>query len=210
MSISNWILGVGDRHLSNTLVSLSNGEVISIDFGYSFGTATEFLDIPELVPIRLTPHILNLVKPLDEHGYFQEPMIHSLKALRNNPSTIIAAMGIFLKEPSVDWLDIARQQISEQGSLTWFPQVKLNIAKRKLQGARPQDITMEELKSRSKDTEQVKAKYCEIVAGDINLHKRTKLPTGLVTAEEQIICLIDQATDPNLLGRIFAGWAPWV
>lgn len=36
---SGYILGIGDRHLDNLLLNHSTGEVIPIDFGYSFGTA---------------------------------------------------------------------------------------------------------------------------------------------------------------------------
>jgi DNA-dependent protein kinase catalytic subunit len=32
-----YLLGVGDRHLDNLLVDVRTGEVIAIDFGYSFG-----------------------------------------------------------------------------------------------------------------------------------------------------------------------------
>ena len=28
--------------------------------------------------------------------------------------------------------------------------------------------------------------------------------------EEQVDCLIDHATDPNILGRTYVGWEPWV
>ena len=31
-----------------------------------------------------------------------------------------------------------------------------------------------------------------------------------LTPEEQAACLIDQATDPNLLGRSFEGWEPYL
>lgn len=37
LSIAGYILGIGDRHLENYLINLKNGEIIAIDFGYSFG-----------------------------------------------------------------------------------------------------------------------------------------------------------------------------
>ena len=30
------------------------------------------------------------------------------------------------------------------------------------------------------------------------------------SVKEQVDCLVDQATDPNILGRTYGGWAPWV
>lgn len=40
MCLCHWILGVGDRHLNNYLLDMKSGELIGIDFGHVFGTAT--------------------------------------------------------------------------------------------------------------------------------------------------------------------------
>lgn len=39
--ISNWIVGIGDRHLANFLISMDTGGIIGIDFGHAFGSATQ-------------------------------------------------------------------------------------------------------------------------------------------------------------------------
>ena len=49
----SYLLGIGDRHLENFLVNTTDGEVLGIDFGLSFGAGVQ-LAIPELVPFRLT------------------------------------------------------------------------------------------------------------------------------------------------------------
>ena len=41
LCISHWLLGIGDRHLSNFMVSMETGSVIGIDFGHAFGSATQ-------------------------------------------------------------------------------------------------------------------------------------------------------------------------
>lgn len=41
MCIAQYILGIGDRHLSNTLIDKKTGGVVGIDFGHAFGTATQ-------------------------------------------------------------------------------------------------------------------------------------------------------------------------
>lgn len=64
-------LGIGDRHLSNYLVCQKTGRVVTIDFGYAFGISTSFLQIPELVQVRLTPQILAVMEPLGTHGLFR-------------------------------------------------------------------------------------------------------------------------------------------
>lgn len=40
LCICHYILGIGDRHLSNFLLSLDSGRMIGIDFGHAFGSAT--------------------------------------------------------------------------------------------------------------------------------------------------------------------------
>lgn len=40
---AHWLMGIGDRHLQNTLVSTKTGRILGIDFGCAFGYATQFL-----------------------------------------------------------------------------------------------------------------------------------------------------------------------
>lgn len=53
LCIAGYLLGIGDRHLENFLINYRTGDVISIDFGISFGEGLN-LYIPELMPFRLT------------------------------------------------------------------------------------------------------------------------------------------------------------
>ena len=41
MCIAHYVVGVGDRHLNNTLIDKTTGNCIGIDFGHAFGTATK-------------------------------------------------------------------------------------------------------------------------------------------------------------------------
>ena len=52
-SICSYLIGVGDRHLDNFLVDITDGEVLGIDFGIAFGSGVH-LATPELMPFRLT------------------------------------------------------------------------------------------------------------------------------------------------------------
>lgn len=36
-----YMLGIGDRHLSNFMVDMESGGIVGIDFGHNFGTATQ-------------------------------------------------------------------------------------------------------------------------------------------------------------------------
>ena len=49
-----------------------------------------------------------------------------------------------------------------------------------------------------------------VVLGDKDHDIRARLPERGLTADQQVACLINQATDPNILGRVYFGWEPWV
>ena len=60
ISLITYILGIGDRHLENFLIQTSTGEIVMIDFGYSFGASID-LPIPEIIPFRLTRSFIDLM-----------------------------------------------------------------------------------------------------------------------------------------------------
>lgn len=46
--------------------------------------------------------------------------------------------------------------------------------------------------------------------GDRRYNRRAQAGVRCDSVEEQIACLIDHATDSNILGRTWGGWEPWV
>lgn len=204
--VCNWILGIGDRHLDNTLFCMDNGESISIDFGHAFGVATQFQIVPELVPIRLTKQFLNLMEPLNENGYFEKTMFYALKALRNNNYILLATMDVFIKEPTLNWLEHVRV-IDDNGpnSNQWSPTTKIQQAREKLNGMSSVEIMIQDIKLRNCDELKINDKYIELV--EANLQRSL---TSHLEVSEQVKYLIKHATDSNLLGRMYAGWEPWL
>jgi len=68
--VVGYILGLGDRHVSNILLDLITGEVIHIDFGMTFEQAKS-LRIPEIIPFRLTRDIVDGLGPTGVEGVFR-------------------------------------------------------------------------------------------------------------------------------------------
>lgn len=62
MSISGYILGLGDRHPSNLLIDRVTGQVVHIDFGDCFEVAMQRERFPEKVPFRLTRMLVNALE----------------------------------------------------------------------------------------------------------------------------------------------------
>ncbi|KAG5837285.1 hypothetical protein ANANG_G00237680 [Anguilla anguilla] len=216
--ISQWVLGIGDRHLNNFMVNMETGGAVGIDFGHAFGSATQFLPVPELMPFRLTRQFLNLMQPMRESGLIQSVMVHSLRAFRADPDLLLNTMDIFVKEPSLDWKNFELKQLKKGGTwvqtvntkeINWYPVQKVNFARRKLEGANPAVITSEELKLGFEKEAAFRGMQA-VVLGHEEHNVRARENADGLSVEAQVDCLLDQATDPNVLGRVWIGWEPWM
>ena len=109
MCVAHWLAGIGDRHLQNTLVRVATGRCLGIDFGHAFDSGIG-ASVPELVPFRLTPQILELLRPFTERDLLAMIMTHTMQALRDDQGPILACMDIFVYKP-VQWLNINDEEI---------------------------------------------------------------------------------------------------
>ena len=61
MCVIHYILGIGDRHLSNTLLDTTTGGVVGIDFGHAFGSATQVRMYVAATVELLVKHIFEFI-----------------------------------------------------------------------------------------------------------------------------------------------------
>ena len=82
---------------------------------------------------------------------------------------------------------------------------------RKLCGANPAIETLADLRKNSRvaSGSSVHSVLSDAVLGPSGSLRRG-LPTQGLSIQQQVDCLVEQATDPNLIGRMFEGWAPWL
>eukprot|EP01119_Soliformovum_irregulare_P013151 TRINITY_DN3471_c1_g1_i1.p1 TRINITY_DN3471_c1_g1~~TRINITY_DN3471_c1_g1_i1.p1 ORF type:complete len:703 (-),score=223.51 TRINITY_DN3471_c1_g1_i1:67-2175(-) len=213
-NIASYIIGIGDRHLENFLMNFVDGGLIGIDFGHAFGTATQFLPIPELMPFRLTRQLRDFLQPLGVEGLLKNNMIYTLGALRESKSILLNTMDVFIKEPLIDWEKLARRLSREQGgeenTNVWFPKKKIEIVQRKLDGYNPAYITVQELRESVHARQNFMKNLESAILGDAECNARARIKQRCPSVKDQVECLIDQATDANILARTYFGWAPWI
>ena len=72
MSMVGYILGLGDRHLSNIMLERKSGNIVHIDFGDCFETSSLRDKYPEKVPFRLTRVLVNAMEASGINGIFKK------------------------------------------------------------------------------------------------------------------------------------------
>lgn len=87
--------------------------------------------------------------------------------------------------------------------------MQIDIALQKLSGKHPADIMLLELAAKHANTAHWKALQA-IVKGDNSHNFRATVDGDALDVDDQVQCLLDQATDPNILGRTWQGWKPYL
>lgn len=98
----------------------------------------------------------------------------------------------------------------DDDSSKWFPKEKIAIARKKLEGYNPAYITTYELSKSVHASASYLGDLKNIVKGTAKDNVRARVGERCSSVKEQVDCLVDQATDPNILGRTYGGWAPWI
>ena len=218
VSIASYILGIGDRHLENLLLDETSGAVVPIDFGHAFGSAIYMLNFPELMPFRLTKQMSECFGPLGVQKLVRDVMVHVMRVLRGSQAQLLTLLDVFVKEPTVEWsrrkLKAQSQAEAVEGSTQaeQFAQDKIAIAKHKLNGLHPSEVMCRELAHWGNKKDANNRMILEQAVRGEGGHTRRGRHSrnAMLTVGDQVECLIDQATDPNIIGRAFPGWSPFL
>lgn len=91
---------------------------------------------------------------------------------------------------------------------SWYPRAKVETARKKLELGNPSEILRDELKENVHvGKEQA---FWHVATGSRKLHARARVGAVCKSVDEQVMCLIELATDLNMLGRQYVGLATWL
>lgn len=121
MSIVGYILGLGDRHLSNIMLQRETGElcykinssiniinqigmIVHIDFGDCFEVTMRRDSFPEKIPFRLTRMLVNALEACGIEGNYRNTCELVIKVIRENKDSLITVLEAFVYDPLFYWI----------------------------------------------------------------------------------------------------------
>ncbi|CAJ0928274.1 unnamed protein product, partial [Mesorhabditis belari] len=101
-SLAHWcivcyVIGLGDRHMSNILFEPQTSRFVHIDLGMILEYSKRTLPVPEHVPFRLTRDLTDPLLP-DGMGHLVDRMTKTMETLRSNHRVILGLASVFLRE----------------------------------------------------------------------------------------------------------------
>jgi Phosphatidylinositol 3- and 4-kinase/FATC domain len=210
MSIVGWIIGLGDRHLSNILVDTRTAELIHIDFGIAFETG-KLLPTPEHMPFRLTRDVVDGMGIDGVEGVFRKCCEVTLEIMRENKDLVMMVCEVFLHDPLYNWslspLKIIQDQLQKDDRVVDLEDEN-DIYEDSAENsagdgaAAAQGVEDLEEENGNDKAQQALTRVSEKLDG-LELTER-------LSVEAHVARLIDQARSFDVLSTVYCGWSPMV
>lgn len=108
MSMVGYILGLGDRHSENIMIDVPTGNILHIDYNCIF-EGGKSLQVPEVVPFRLTRNLEDCLGPSGVEGPFRISCEVTMTICRKYHKTLYSVLQSFLTDPLVEWGKVKQQ-----------------------------------------------------------------------------------------------------
>jgi len=181
-SMISYIVGLGDRHCSNILIDKKTAEVVHIDLGVAFEQG-KMLKIPEVVPFRLTRDMVDGMGITGVEGIFRRSCEETMRVLRAESEAVMTILEVLQYDPLYNW-SLSQQkinQLQEQGEIGAPSREEDNN-----KGPSNQEA--------DRALRRVKQKLQGLEVGTF------------LNVSGQVNHLIQSATDPHNLSKMFHGW----
>uniref|UniRef100_A0A915PRR5 Serine/threonine-protein kinase ATR n=1 Tax=Setaria digitata TaxID=48799 RepID=A0A915PRR5_9BILA len=191
MSMVGFILGLGDRHGENLLLDLISGDAIHVDFNLLFNKG-ENLNVPEVVPFRLTRNIVAGFGATGVEGAFRRSCETTIRVLREHDEALLTVLQTFVHDPLLEWMH-------SESRAQQYKQRKRNDAKLSPPAAQQQaQEAVDMIRFRLLGHIITPKIYC------------TETNNPPMSVEGQVGRLIDIARDELNLARMYIGWCPFM
>ncbi|KAJ2569262.1 phosphatidylinositol kinase- protein kinase tor1 [Coemansia sp. RSA 1813] len=185
MSMAGYVLGLGDRHLSNIMIHSKSGKVVHIDFGDCFEVAAHRPSTPEKVPFRLTRMTISPMGVNRTEGSFKLTANHMMRVLRANRDSLMAVLEAFVFDPLAVW-----SFIQDSGDIE---DIQTQLQKPQEDGLQTSDLKARAVIKRIQD---------KLMGRDFNRNVS-------LSVEEQVDRLVQQAVLSENLAPMYLGWYPF-
>ncbi|XP_039277003.1 LOW QUALITY PROTEIN: serine/threonine-protein kinase ATR-like [Nilaparvata lugens] len=104
MSMVGYMVGLGDRHGENILLDsiTGGGGVTHVDFSCLFNKGDR-MEIPEVVPFRLTHNMVWAMGPTGYEGMFVEACEITVRLMRVHIEQLLSVVRPFIYDPLLEW-----------------------------------------------------------------------------------------------------------
>jgi FKBP12-rapamycin complex-associated protein len=109
-SIAGYILGLGDRHLSNIMMKRKSAKLVHIDFGDCFEVAMHRNKFPEQVPFRLTRILENALEVSKIEGTFRSCCENVMTLVHTNADQLVGLLEVFIYDPLLQWTTTSQSE----------------------------------------------------------------------------------------------------
>jgi len=207
MSIVGYVIGLGDRHGENILVNTKDGNLVHVDFNCIFNKGAE-LEVPEVVPFRLTHNMVDAMGPTGYEGMFRKTCESTLRVMRKEREALISVLTTFVHDPLIEWNKDSR---------------KLNISRYRLTAN--ENDAFEVNKTALENLDRIRYRLDGFLGldvkkgGDITSMNQSNLNKSLIlnqtmgssnkipiSVSYQVSHLIEEATSLERLCRMYHGW----
>ncbi|RNF23941.1 phosphatidylinositol 3-kinase [Trypanosoma conorhini] len=202
MSMVGYVLGLGDRHLGNILLSMSTGKIVHIDFGDSFDVGRLRHVLPETIPFRLTRMLTNAMEVFGVDGIFRSSCTRTQTTLHRNCDSIMALLSAFVYDPIVQHKGTMKSMM-EKGRT---PQDIAERIRNKLRG-REMAVDQRDMVIFNTVLESARRPDLLYMSNAFNDAARRTLAKSL-TPPQQVAMLIDEATRVENYAALYFGWGP--
>ncbi|KAI0244433.1 hypothetical protein L0F63_002418 [Massospora cicadina] len=205
MSMVGFVVGLGDRHGENILMDGTCGDVVHVDFSSLFEVGLE-LEIPEVVPFRLTRNMVDALGVSGYEGAFRRSCEVTLSVLRANRETLKALLETFLHDPLADFLGTKRSKILEtpvMASRRHFVEgIKRNPPFKNLDANAPLN-NPNILWALKRIADKLDGRASSVFPAPLGTHSQP------ISVEGQALQLLQSATDSENLFCMYIGWGPY-